>query len=82
MRMTINLPDDLLAELKKRAAESGRTLTALIEDVLREALARRRRRPQARQVQLTTYGARGLQPGVDLDDTTALSDLMESPGIP
>jgi len=45
--MTINLPDDLLAELKKRAAESGRTLTALIEDVLREALARRRWRPQA-----------------------------------
>ena len=82
MRMTINLPDDLLAELKKRAAESGRTLTALIEDVLREALARRRRRPQARKVQLTTYGAGGLQPGVDLDDIPALSDLMESPGIP
>ena len=82
MRTTINLPDDLLAQLKKRAAESGRTLTALIEDVLREALARRRWRPQARQVPLTTYGARGLQPGVDLDDTTALSDLMESPGIP
>jgi len=82
MRTTINLPDDLLAQLKKRAAESGTTLTALIEDVLREALARRRRRPQTRQVQLTTYGAGGLQPGVDLDNTTALSDFMESPGIP
>ena len=82
MRTTINLPDDLLAQLKKRAAESGTTLTALIEDALREALARRRRRPLAHQLQLTTYGAGGLQPGVDLDNTTALSDLMESPGIP
>ena len=82
MRTTINLPDDLLAQLKKRAAESGTTLTALIEDALREALARRRRRPQARQVQLTTYGAGGLQPGVDLDNAAALSDLMEPPGIP
>jgi hypothetical protein len=82
MRITINLPEALLAQLKKRAAESGTTPTALIEDALREGLARRRRRPQARQVQLTTYGAGGLQPGVDLDNTTALSDCMESPGIP
>jgi hypothetical protein len=81
MRITINLPDDLLAQLKKRAAASGTTLTALIEDALREGLARRRRRPQARQVQLTTYGAGGLQPGVALDDTAALSDLMESPRV-
>ncbi len=82
MRIIINLPDDLLAQLKRRAAKSGTTLTALIEDAIREALARRRRRPQARQVQLPTFGAGGLQPGVDLDNTAALSDLMESPGIP
>jgi plasmid stability protein len=82
MRTTINLPDDLLAQLKKRAAESGTTLTALIEDALREGLARRRRRPQAKQVQHTTYGAGGLLAGVDLDDTAALLDLMESPGVP
>ena len=36
MRTTIRLDDRLLAEAKQYAAESGRTLTGLIEDALRE----------------------------------------------
>jgi len=79
MRTTINLPDDLLARLKKLAAESGTTVTALIEDALREALARRRRTRPAAAVRLTTYRGTGLQPGVDLDDSAALYDLMDAP---
>jgi len=82
MRTTINLPDDLLARLKRLAAESGTTVTALIQDALREALARRRRTPRADPVELTTFGAGGLQPGVDLDDSAALLDLTEPPGAP
>jgi len=82
MRTTIYLPDDLLAQAKKIAAETHRTLTAVIEDALREALARRRRSSRSAAVTLTTFGKSGLQPGVDLDDTASLLDLMESSGGP
>jgi hypothetical protein len=82
MRTTIRLPGDLLAEVKKLAAESRTTVTALIEDALRERLARRRQGGRAPDVRLTTFGGGGLQPGVDLDDTRALLDLMESSGDP
>ena len=77
MRTTIHIPDDLLAEVKKLSADSHTTVTALIEDALRERLSRRRQKSQSKPLRLTTYGKRGLQPGVDLDDSAALLDLME-----
>jgi hypothetical protein len=76
MRTTIHLPDDLLDEAKRLAMESGGTLTAVIEGALRERLARRST-GRASSVSLTTFGTEGLQPGVDLDDSSALMDLME-----
>lgn len=82
MRTTINLPDELIAQIKKLAAASNSTVTALIEDALREALARRRRTGRHKQVILKTYGKRGLLPGVDIDDTASMLDLMESSGDP
>ena len=69
--------DRLFVEVKKLAAETGRTLTAVIEDALRETLGRRRKTAQADLVQLPTFRGTGLQPGVDLDDTAALLDLMD-----
>ena len=53
------------------------TVTALISDALREALAKRRHKRRNGRVTLPTYGKKGLHPGVDLDDTAALLDLME-----
>jgi len=82
MRTTITLPDELLAQIKRLAAASRSTVTALIEDALREALAKRRGRRQNKRVDLKTYGKQGLLPGVDLDDTASLLDLMESPVDP
>ena len=77
MRTTIQLDDQLLAEAKQRAAQSGRTLKAVIEDALREALARRDHPGPATRVRLRTFKGRGLQPGVDLDDSASLLDLLE-----
>lgn len=77
MRTTIYIPDDLLTEVKRLAAETHTTVTAVIEDALRERLARRRKKTQLKPVLLTTYGKKGVQPGVDLDDTASLLDLME-----
>lgn len=77
VRTTIRLDDHLLREAKAYAAATDRTLTRLIEDALREVLARREARPARRRVRLRTFKGRGLQPGVDLDSNAALLDLME-----
>jgi hypothetical protein len=77
MRTTIRLPDDLLADAKRLAAGTGRTLTEVIEGALREVLARRAKSRRRRPVKLTTVGGRGVQPGVDLDDGAALLDHMD-----
>jgi Bacterial antitoxin of type II TA system, VapB len=76
MRTTINIDDDLLAEAKQVAARTGRTLTAVVEDALRESL-HRRNRPGMRTIELPVFGEGGFQPGVDLDDSAALLELME-----
>lgn len=44
MRTTIHIDDHLFAELKKRAADSGRTLAATIQDAVRESLPQADRR--------------------------------------
>ena len=77
MRTTIRLDDDLLREAKANAVRTGRTLTAVIEDALRLAL-RPAEHPGGR-VELPVFEGKGqgLQPGVDLDDSAALLDLME-----
>lgn len=82
MRTTIDIPDDLLAKAKRIAAESKRPLRAVIEDALREALTRRRHSSKSAPVRLSTFHGGGLQPGVDLDDTAALLDVMDASGDP
>ena len=77
MRTTIRLNDRLLRQAKRHAAGSGRTLTALVEDALRESLGRRRRRTKAAPIRLTTVKGTGTVSGVDLDDSASLLDRME-----
>lgn len=82
MRTTIRIDDQLLREAKEFAARSGRSLTSIIEDALRETLSRQRDSGQREPVRLVTVGGKGLLPGVDLDDSAALLDLMESSDDP
>lgn len=76
MRTTIRLDPQLMARAKRHALETGRTLTAVIEDALRQALARRTQTRRDR-VELTTFNGGGLQPGIDLDNSAALLDRLE-----
>lgn len=78
MRTTIRLDEPLLREAKREASRSGMTLNALIEEALRERLARSASATEPRsRVRLRTFRGRGLAPGVDLDDSAALLDLMD-----
>jgi hypothetical protein len=82
MRTTIRLDDQLLKEAKAAAAASGRTFTDLVESALRETLARRKAAGSRRErVTLPTFPG-GLMPGVDLDDSAGLLDIMEGTDDP
>lgn len=77
MRTTIRIEDELLRRLKLRAAETGRTVGALIEDAVRVALETA---DDHRKVvdRLTTFGSQGVLPGVDLTSNAALRDAMDA----
>ena len=77
MRTTINLPDDLILQAKKAALDADTTLTEIITNALREALAKRRSKKARRDFKIIASGSGGLLPGVDLDDTSALLDIMD-----
>ena len=76
MRTTVRLDEHLLAAAKKHAAESGTTLTAVLEAALRESLARRSAPAKPRRLRLKTFRGGGVRAGVDLDDSASLLDLM------
>ncbi len=82
MRTTIRINDQLFREAKKLAAETSRSLTMVVEDALRLLLAQRKTLRASKSLKLTTFKGKGLQPGVDLDDSASLLDLMEEKGDP
>ncbi len=76
MRTTLDLNDQLIRRAKRVAAERGTTLTALIEDALRQKLSHA---PPTRGKRRTvhTFKGNGLLPGVELGSTSALLDLLD-----
>jgi len=80
MRTTIRLDDQLLKSAKRLAHNTGKSLTDVIEDALRQTLARRTIiKPARKPVKLTTVSGYGVRPGVDLNDSAALLAFMERP---
>ena len=78
MRTTIRLRDDLLRRARKRAAAESRTVTSIVEEGLTLALARPARRTRKR-VELPVSRAKGgVQPGVDLNRSAELEDVMDA----
>jgi hypothetical protein len=78
MRTTVRLREGLLREAKAEAARRGETVTALIERGLRLVLAsasKNGRRPKI--VLPISKQIGGTLPGVDLNDSDALLDIME-----
>ena len=78
MRTTVRLEDSLLEQAKREAGRRHLTLTALIEQGLRLVLAQSRSQPHRKRVALPVSRARGgVLLGVDLNDSSALLDVME-----
>jgi hypothetical protein len=79
MRTTLNINDDLMRATKRRAAETGRTVSGMIEVALREILEKENRKDNGdnryRLQWVVVEG--GVQPGVDLTDRDSLYDHME-----
>jgi hypothetical protein len=78
VRTTIRLDENLLTAAKQRAAADHTTLTSLIEDSLRSTLALRARVGDERFT-IRPLGDAATQPGVDLDDSAGLRELMDGP---
>jgi len=75
MRTTIDLPDHLLVDAKKLAAERHVPLTRLLEESLRAYLAVERSRPRGKPEPLPVLTDPAPAPGIDLDDTSRLWEL-------
>jgi plasmid stability protein len=70
----LTIDDQLLRALKRKAAEEGRTLQAVANDLLRRALLAKTLQPY--ELRLQGWKAAEL-PGVDLLDRDKLFDLMD-----
>jgi len=79
MRTTISIEDSLLQKAKRISHERRCSLRAVIEDALRAALAKERKRTRSGAPRpLKTFKGTGVQPGIDLSSSAALLDAMES----
>ena len=65
-------------QVKREAEQRGKTVTTLIEEGLRLVLAQARTQGQREPVKLpVSLVGGGVLPGVDLNDSSALLDIME-----
>jgi hypothetical protein len=76
MRTTFNIDDALMRRVKEIAAETGRTITQVIEEVLRREVVGERPGGKRFRLKWVTVSGR-LRPGVDLSDRDSLLERME-----
>lgn len=76
MRTTLTLDETLAKELKRRAAEEGRSFKEVVNQALARGLRDEARRPTQRFRQ-RTYSLGGVQEGVDLTKALQLAALLE-----
>lgn len=72
MRTTITLDDRLLAQLKKRAAESGTSVSQLVEQAIRLLIRTPRAARRRDRFELVTFGKGGRFSRHNIDKTSAL----------
>lgn len=78
MRTTVDLSPDLLALAKEFARSRGETLSSVLEDAMREALARHAQDPTPPAVELPESGDPSSPPLIDLLDKDAVAHALEA----
>jgi predicted DNA-binding protein len=76
VRTTIRIDDELYRQVKAKAARSGRTVAAVLEDAVRRGLNPAGASTAARYVVRAT-GSGGLRSGVDLSSNAAVAEVMD-----
>ncbi len=76
MRTTLTLEDDVAEKLKAKARKSGKPFKRVVNEVLREGLARKPAKPIPFRVKARPMG---LRPGLSLDCVSALIEQVEGP---
>ena len=77
MRTTLTIDADVLSAFKRLAADTHQTLSGVIEDALREQLARRRSLADVSSADLPVVRGGALMPGVDLSSNEAMQRLLD-----
>lgn len=77
MRTTIRIDEGLYRRAKARAAQTGRTVSEVIEDAVRDAL-KPRRAGEREAPPLPVFGGTGVLEGVDLGSSASLRDVMDA----
>jgi hypothetical protein len=82
MRTTVRLDENLLARAKEFAAKKRMTFTKLLEESLRSFLAQAKKTtPNKQRIQLPTFRGTGVHPGVDINNSASLLDIMDGSEI-
>lgn len=76
MRTTVTIEDHLLEAVKVLAAQRRGSVSSVVEEALRELVARHTVGRLRERVQLPTSGSGGLAPGVDLHNREQLAELL------
>ena len=76
MKTTIDIADAILSQAKAVAARDGVTVRSLVEEGLREVLARRRARRVRFRLRDASFKGKGVQSGVDLNDWTVIGAII------
>jgi len=81
MRTTISLDEVLLKRARRTALDRGISFNELVVTALRIELNRIPKSDQKKKIVLPTFRGNGVRPGIDLDDSASLEDIMnETPG--
>ncbi|OHD68630.1 MAG: hypothetical protein A2177_15195 [Spirochaetes bacterium RBG_13_68_11] len=79
MRTTLNIQDELMKRVKQRASETGATITQVVEEALRAAVAGQAPRGERYVLRWKPVAGPAL-PGIDLADRDSLYEAMERSG--
>jgi hypothetical protein len=77
MRTTVSLDDRVYAEFKVLAAQSGESVSSVIERAMRRYLLDRDARPSEVLPALPTMRSGGVRPGIDLDDLSRVQEVLD-----